>query len=112
MVLLVAKLGKLPGVFVPALGSGGGVERQWVRDIGTTEALSAVLTSDTELSDMTLIEAARGCGRGCRFCIAGYVFRPPRYRPLDGLLDQVAVELVERKVRGLLREGANITQPG
>ncbi len=99
---LLSKLGKLPGVFVPALGPGGGVERQWVRDIGTTEALSAVLTSDTELSDMTLIEAARGCGRGCRFCIAGYVFRPPRYRPLDGLLDQVDRALTQSERVGLL----------
>ena len=47
----------------------------------STEAYSTVLTEDTELSNMTLIEVARGCGRGCRFCIAGYVFRPPRYRP-------------------------------
>ncbi len=35
-----------------------------------------------------------------------------KYYRENGLLDQVAVELVERKVRGLLREGANITQPG
>ncbi|PZC49975.1 MAG: Radical SAM superfamily enzyme YgiQ, UPF0313 family [Chloroflexi bacterium] len=86
--LLVA-LSKVPGVFVPALGAANGVERQWVREIGETEAMSAVLTDDTELSNMTLIEAARGCGRGCRFCIAGYVFRPPRYRPIEGLLEQV-----------------------
>ena len=99
---LLHALTHVPGVFVPALGAGGGVERQWVREIGTTEAISAVLTDDTELSNMTLIEAARGCGRGCRFCIAGYVFRPPRYRPLDGLLDQVDRALTQSHRVGLL----------
>ena len=99
---LLAALAAVPGVFVPALGAPGGVERQWVREIGETEAMSAVLTDDTELSNMTLIEAARGCGRGCRFCIAGYVFRPPRYRPLDGLLDQVERGLESSPRVGLL----------
>ena len=100
---LLEQLAKIPGVFVPLLGPGeGGVERQWVRDIATTEAISQVLTDDTEFSQMTLIEAARGCGRGCRFCIAGYVFRPPRYRPLSSLVDQVARGLKRSERIGLL----------
>ena len=73
-----------------------------MRDIATTEAISQVLTDDTEFSQMTLIEAARGCGRGCRFCIAGYVFRPPRYRPLSSLVDQVARGLKRSERIGLL----------
>ena len=100
---LLEQLALIPGVFVPLLGPGeGGVERQWVRDIATTEAISQVLTDDTEFSQMTLIEAARGCGRGCRFCIAGYVFRPPRYRPLSSLVDQVARGLKRSERIGLL----------
>ena len=95
-------LARIPGVFVPALGSGDGVERQWVRDISTTEAMSLVLTDETEFNQMTLIEAARGCGRGCRFCIAGYVFRPPRYRPLESLLNQVQEGLKRTERVGLL----------
>jgi len=99
---LLHALAKIPGLFVPALGAPDGVERQWVRDIGETEAMSSVLTDDTALSNMTLIEAARGCGRGCRFCIAGYVFRPPRYRPLENLLDQVDRALTQSHRVGLL----------
>lgn len=95
-------LARIPGVFVPALGAGSGVERQWVRDISTTEAMSLVLTDETEFNQMTLIEAARGCGRGCRFCIAGYVFRPPRYRPLESLLNQVETGLERSNRVGLL----------
>ena len=100
---LLEQLAQIPGLFVPLIGPGaGGVERQWVRDIAATEAVSQVLTEDTEFSRMTLIEAARGCGRGCRFCIAGYVFRPPRYRPLSALVDQVRRGLQRSERVGLL----------
>ena len=32
---------------------------------------------------------SRGCGRHCRFCMAGYCFRVPRVRPLDILKEGV-----------------------
>ena len=100
---LLDDLATIPGVYVPSRPpAGGAVERQWVRDIAQTEAYSTVLTEDTELSDMTLIEVARGCGRGCRFCIAGYVFRPPRYRPLDDLLAIVEHSLAHTERVGML----------
>ena len=99
---LLDALAKIPGIFVPQRAASTGIERQWVREIGETEAVSAIVTENTELSNMTLIEAARGCGRGCRFCIAGYVFRPPRYRPVSKLLNQVDKALTQTKRIGLL----------
>ncbi len=42
-------------------------------------AYSPVRSPDSEFSDMQLVEVGRGCGRGCRFCAAGFVYRPPRF---------------------------------
>jgi len=49
---------------------------------GTSEETiprSPILTRDATFSDMVLLEVGRGCGRSCRFCAAGYVYRPPRF---------------------------------
>jgi radical SAM superfamily enzyme YgiQ (UPF0313 family) len=47
---------------------------------------TAVLTPNTEFSNVVLLEIGRGCGRGCRFCAAGFVYRPVRYHGVDDLL--------------------------
>ena len=44
------------------------------------------MTPHTTFEDAYLIEVSRGCPHGCRFCAAGYVYRPPRFRPLPRLL--------------------------
>ena len=35
------------------------------------------------VQDKVSVELSRGCGRGCRFCQAGYIYLPPRDRPKE-----------------------------
>ena len=90
---LLETLDQTPGWYVPSLRPSNRshvafrqVERQWVRDLAAYDTNSTLYSPDTEFSNMHLMEIARGCGRGCRFCLAGYVYRPAREQPLARLL--------------------------
>lgn len=86
-------LARIPGIYVPLLHPSDPrdpnfrpIERLWARDVLRVPPTTLIHTPDTEFANMHLIEIARGCGRACRFCLAGYIYRPPREQPLEAIL--------------------------
>jgi radical SAM superfamily enzyme YgiQ (UPF0313 family) len=62
-----AALAGRPGYYLPAHGEV--VPKVAAVDDALLPARSQILTPHTELSDMFMTEAARGCSRGCTYCV-------------------------------------------
>ncbi len=99
---LLKTLATLPGIYVPRYYSGRPVVRQWAKNLDDFPVTSVILTPDTELGNLYLIEVERGCNWGCRFCLVGNAFSPMRYRSLGNLIDQAREGLKYRKRIGLV----------
>ena len=102
---ILRQLANISGVYVPSLyvpiysddgefkgydiaeGAPTTIKRHF--EMLTSVGETVVATNYTEFGAMYIIEVARGCGRHCRFCMAGYCFRVPRVRPLDILKEGV-----------------------
>lgn len=104
---------QIPGVYVPSLydvaynddgtvksitaneGAPKVVLKRIVRDMDKAYYPTKTIVPSTEIvQDRVSLELFRGCIRGCRFCQAGYVYRPVRNRS-EELLRGYAVEAVE-----------------
>ena len=57
-------------------------------EFGGTHSVAAtsILTPDTEFGDRAMIEVARGCTKGCRYCWVGYNILPFRVHGVDDIL--------------------------
>lgn len=81
---VLRELSKVPGLYVPAFHQPGArVSRRWVRNLDAFSGETTIVANQTEFDSLYLVEVARGCGRHCRFCMAGYCFRPPRVRSVE-----------------------------
>ena len=104
---------QIPGVYVPSLydvaynddgtvksitaneGAPKVVLKRIMRDMDKAYYPTKTIVPSTEIvQDRVSLELFRGCIHGCRFCQAGYVYRPVRNRS-EELLRGYAVEAVE-----------------
>jgi radical SAM family uncharacterized protein len=104
----VARLAAIPGIYVPALydvayhedgaiaavrprdGAPAVVTKRRLADVNRFETISLVKTPHAEYGHMALLEVGKGCGRGCRFCLEGQVYRPVRHRSVAALGETVS----------------------
>ncbi|GAH47464.1 unnamed protein product, partial [marine sediment metagenome] len=98
---LLKTLASVPGVYVPQ-HSRTPVVRQWAANLDDFPVTSTILTPDTELGDLYLIEVERGCNWGCRFCLVSTAFSPMRFRSVDKLIEQAQRGLKYRRRLGLV----------
>jgi radical SAM superfamily enzyme YgiQ (UPF0313 family) len=98
---LLKVLALLPGIYVPQYPQSP-VVRQWARNLDDFPVTSAIVTPDTELGDLYLLEVERGCNWGCRFCLVSTAFSPLRFRSVDKLIEQAQQGLQYRRRLGLV----------
>lgn len=99
---LLKTLASLPGVYMPEYYDGTPVTRQWAKSLDEFPVHSIVLTPNTELGNLYLIEIERGCNWDCRFCLVSNVFSPVRFRKIESLILQAEQGLQYRKRLGLV----------
>ena len=66
------------------------IKVQYLENLETVTSGTSVLTADTAFKDTFLIETLKGCPHGCRFCSAGFIYRPPRIYPAENIIAAIA----------------------
>jgi len=84
---LLARAADIPGVWVPELHGDRVPPTQKVT--AGLPAYGQIVTPATELSNMFLVEASRGCPRYCKFCLVRAPESPMRESEIDAVLARV-----------------------
>jgi radical SAM superfamily enzyme YgiQ (UPF0313 family) len=112
-------LSKIKGVYVPRFyniiyDQDGKIKNKEIRkgipelierrkaDVSKIKTFSLISSPYIHFKNSLLVEVGRGCARGCLFCAAGYIYRPPRFYDKDSILRQVEKHIGENRHVGLV----------
>ncbi|MDD5593747.1 MAG: radical SAM protein, partial [Candidatus Margulisbacteria bacterium] len=83
----LGELAKIHGVYVPGLSQT--VTKRFIKDLTPTPyPLSPIVPFIEAVHDRAVLEIMRGCKWGCKFCQAGWTYRPVREKGMEALLQQ------------------------
>ena len=80
------------GIIAAARPEGGApavVTKRRLKKVDEFRTISLLRTPNAEYGHLALLEVGKGCGRGCRFCLEGQIYRPVRHRSLEALRETV-----------------------
>lgn len=84
---------RIPGCYVPALHQGETIRKRTAIHLGGIDYGAFPVPFMEIVHDRVSIEVMRGCTQGCRFCQAGYLYRPLRERSSEEI-QQLAMQAV------------------
>ncbi|RZD18117.1 MAG: DUF2344 domain-containing protein [Candidatus Acididesulfobacter diazotrophicus] len=80
------KISKIDGVYVPGISQN--IKKSIIYDLNSINYINKPLVPAIEtVHNRFSVEIARGCSSGCRFCQAGYIYRPVRERKKEIIID-------------------------
>ena len=117
---LLDRLTPIPGIYIPQRyavsyqddgtiaevraerGAPAVVAKRRLKKVDDFRTISLLRTPNAEYGHLALLEVGKGCGRGCRFCLEGQIYRPVRHRSLETLRETIREIKKDSKRVGLV----------